>query len=211
MGRVSNARERLLTAITDLMWEHSYGAATVDAICSKAEVKKGSFYYFFESKSDLAVAALSHHWQSAKQNIESAFDESVPPVERFLNYFRLIYQEQQQCIVQKKRTLGCPYMTVGSEICCQDERIEALVRDILDELYRHFERSVHDVAKAYPGAVIDVECIARCLFNLFEGALAQVRINDELAYLKPLPYGIVQLLGVREQITATELDLYIAA
>ena len=58
MGRKSDAKERLLDAALDLIWERSYGVVTIDAICEKAGVKKGSFYYFFESKSALAVAAL---------------------------------------------------------------------------------------------------------------------------------------------------------
>jgi len=38
--------------------EEGYGVVTIDDICQRAGVKKGSFYYFFESKSALAVAAL---------------------------------------------------------------------------------------------------------------------------------------------------------
>jgi len=57
MGRVSDARQRLLDATIDLIWQNSYGAVTVDDICERAGVKKGSFYYFFPSKTDLVVAA----------------------------------------------------------------------------------------------------------------------------------------------------------
>src|SRR4029077_16370518 len=63
MPRKSDAKERLMNAAMDLIWEHSYGSTSVDAICEKAGAKKGSFYYFFESKSDLAVAALESDWQ----------------------------------------------------------------------------------------------------------------------------------------------------
>src|ERR1051326_1563388 len=58
MGRVSDAKERLMDAVLELIWTGSYGSTTIDQICDKAGVKKGSFYYFFESKADLAVAAL---------------------------------------------------------------------------------------------------------------------------------------------------------
>lgn len=44
MGRTSDAKERLLAAALDLIWERSYGSVTIDAICEKAGVKKGSFY-----------------------------------------------------------------------------------------------------------------------------------------------------------------------
>jgi TetR/AcrR family transcriptional repressor of nem operon len=58
MGRVSDAKERLMTAVMDLICAGSYGSTTIDLICEKAGVKKGSFYYFYDSKSDLAVKAL---------------------------------------------------------------------------------------------------------------------------------------------------------
>ena len=59
MGRVSDAKERLLEAAKGLIWEQSYGAVTVDAICRRAKVQKGSFYHFFDDKSELAVASLA--------------------------------------------------------------------------------------------------------------------------------------------------------
>jgi TetR/AcrR family transcriptional repressor of nem operon len=49
MGRVSDARERLLKAANELTWKQCYNAVTVDAICDAAGVKKGSFYHYFES------------------------------------------------------------------------------------------------------------------------------------------------------------------
>ena len=55
-------KERLTDAAMELMWENSYGATSVDAICERAGAKKGSFYYFFKSKSELAAAALEADW-----------------------------------------------------------------------------------------------------------------------------------------------------
>ena len=48
MARPSQAKENLIKAATDLIWEHSYGSTSVDDICARAEVRKGSFYHFFE-------------------------------------------------------------------------------------------------------------------------------------------------------------------
>jgi len=45
MGRVSDAKERLMEAVEELIWKGSYGSTTIDQICEKAGVKKGSFYY----------------------------------------------------------------------------------------------------------------------------------------------------------------------
>jgi TetR/AcrR family transcriptional repressor of nem operon len=39
-------------------WLAANAGTTVDAICEKAELTKGSFYHFFDSKEDLALAVL---------------------------------------------------------------------------------------------------------------------------------------------------------
>ena len=41
MGRVSDAKDRLLDAAITLVWRHSYGAVSVEDICNEAGVKKG--------------------------------------------------------------------------------------------------------------------------------------------------------------------------
>ena len=64
MPRVSDMKERLTEAAMGLIWENSYGATSVDAICERAGAKKGSFYYFFKSKSELAAAALEGDWSA---------------------------------------------------------------------------------------------------------------------------------------------------
>src|SRR3954467_10881349 len=94
MGRVSDAKQRLLQATIDLIWQHSYGAVTVDNICERAGVKKGSFYYFFPSKTDLVVAALDAHYQVAKENLDRLFSPDIPPLDRLHQYFELMYERQ---------------------------------------------------------------------------------------------------------------------
>ena len=81
MGRTSNARQRLLNAASDLLWEKSYHSVTVDEVCARAGVQKGSLYHFFDSKSALAVAALQHLWDTvAKPAYEESFSRLNPPL-----------------------------------------------------------------------------------------------------------------------------------
>jgi len=69
MGRTSDTRERLLEAAIDLLWASSFGAVSVDQICEGAGVKKGSFYHFFESKIDLAIAAYDAQLGTPEINV----------------------------------------------------------------------------------------------------------------------------------------------
>ena len=71
MGRKSDGKERLLQAILDLMWQSSYGTLTIDAICERAGVKKGCWYYFFKSKSQYATEAIRDGSEEKKPKINT--------------------------------------------------------------------------------------------------------------------------------------------
>jgi len=77
MGRVSDAKQRLMEAVRELIWAGSYGSTTIDQICEKAGVKKGSFYYFFDSKADLAVTAIEGEWKNRRTELDAVkcFDD----------------------------------------------------------------------------------------------------------------------------------------
>ncbi|MCR6656390.1 MAG: TetR/AcrR family transcriptional regulator [Opitutus sp.] len=120
MGRTSDADERLKDAALALIWEESYGAVTIDDICKRADVKKGSFYYFFDSKADLAVAAFEKLWETDwKPTLDRAFSPSVPPLQRFIDYFKNLHARQAEAKVRLGKLLGCPACAIGSEVCTQ--------------------------------------------------------------------------------------------
>src|SRR5580698_4273763 len=108
MGRTSDASQRLMTAAVDLIWEESYGAITIDDICKRANVKKGSFYYFFKSKAELAVAALEKLWKEEwKPMLDECFSPSVDPLQRLRNYFDTIHTKQVDAKARHGKVLGC--------------------------------------------------------------------------------------------------------
>ena len=111
MPRQSDVEERLMNAAMDLIWENSYGSTSVDAICAKAGAKKGSFYHFFESKSELAVKALEADWRRKKAKMDEIFSPSMPPLERLRGYFEHVYQGQTKAHGECGAVLGCPYCT----------------------------------------------------------------------------------------------------
>ncbi len=203
MGRPSDAKERLLEAALELIWERSYGVVTIDAICEKAGVKKGSFYYFFESKSALSVAALDANWvQNIKVKWDGLFSASIPPLDRIRNFFQSTYENQ--LLVKKEHgcVLGCPCFSVGSEISTQDETIRIKVQEILQNQIRYFESAIRDAQAEGSLPAGDAAAKARCLFALFEGSLGQARIQNDPEILRGLAQTALDLLGVRSTVSA---------
>lgn len=198
MGRTSDAKERLLEAALDLIWERSYGVVTIDAICEKAGVKKGSFYYFFESKSELAIAALEADWaECGKAKWDGMFSASVAPLERIRSFFQNAHDAQAELFAQQGKVLGCPCFSVGSETSTQDEMIRVKVQEILQRQVRYFESAIRDAQAEGTLPPGDAATKAKCLFALFEGSLGQARIHNDLSYLRHLPETALDILGAK--------------
>ena len=121
MGRVSDAKQRLMEAVRELIWTGSYGSTTIDQICERAGVKKGSFYYFFDSKADLAVTAIDEEWQLRRLDLDSLFSPTIPPLERLRRYCDYGYRLQTEIRNKYGCVLGCPLFSVGAEVSTREE------------------------------------------------------------------------------------------
>ena len=186
MGRTSDANERLMTAALNLMWEESYGAVTIDDICQRAEVKKGSFYYFFDSKSDLAVAALERNSLAQKELWDEQFSPSLAPLDRIRARCQYLYQKQVDIKARTGKVLGCPLCSVGSEICNQDERIREKIQEILARNTKYWESAIRDAQSLGLIGPGDPGAKARCVLAYYEGMITQARIHNDVEMLRDL-------------------------
>ena len=190
-------KERLLDAAMDLIWENSYGATSVDAICDRAGAKKGSFYYFFKSKSELAAAALEDCWSKKKAEMDSIFSPTVPPLERFDRYFDFVHDRLAE--VQKKcgSILGCPFISVGSEVSTQDQIVRETIDRIMDRKVNYFVSAVRDAAAEGLIDAPDPAAKARALFSCYQGMMAQARIQNDIQLLRGFKEVAMEVLGVK--------------
>ena len=81
------SRTRLLDAALHLIRAKGYAATTVDDICHRAGVTKGSFFHHFKSKDDLALAAVAH-WRAMTEGTfaTAPYHEVQDPLDRLLGY-----------------------------------------------------------------------------------------------------------------------------
>jgi TetR/AcrR family transcriptional repressor of nem operon len=197
MPRTSNMKERLTDAAMDLIWENSYGATSVDAICERAGAKKGSFYYFFKSKSELAAAALEADWNKKKREMDTIFSPTVPPLERFERYFDFVHDRLAE--LQKKcgSILGCPLLSIGSEVSTQDQVVRDTVDRILDRKINYFISAIRDAHAQGLIVAPDPEAKAKALFACYHGTLAQARIQNDVQLLRDFKGVAMDVLGVK--------------
>jgi len=81
------ARQKLLDAALAVIREKGYVATTVDELCARAGVAKGSFFHHFADKEALAVAAARYWSQTTGALFASApYHAHKDPLDRVLGY-----------------------------------------------------------------------------------------------------------------------------
>jgi TetR/AcrR family transcriptional repressor of nem operon len=165
-------------------------------------VKKGSFYYFFDSKADLALAALEDEWQKRRPELDAIFSSTVPPLERIRRYCDYGYRVQSEIKAKCGCVLGCPLFAVGSEISTQENLMQKKVQEILEYKRKYLESAIRDAHAAGLIHAPDPAAKSRALFAYYQGLLTQARIQNNLEILREGIHGIFEQLGVKENEVA---------
>jgi len=122
---------------------------------------------------------------------------TVPPLERLDRYFDFVYNRVAQ--LQKKcgATLGCPFVSVGSEVSTQDQVVREAIDRIMDRKLQFFISAVRDAAAEGLIDAPDPEAKAKALFACYQGTVAQARIQNDVELLRQFKQVARDVLGVR--------------
>lgn len=197
MGRTSDARERLISAVGELFLESGYHGTTIDAICQRAGVRKGTFYHFFGSKEDLAIAALELDRAARRQTLDAVFSPTRPPLARLHLYCERIHTRQKEMKRSCGHVPGCPLFTLGAEVCTQEAKLRERINAALADYLTYFTSAIREAVAAGELDVADPAAKARCIFSLIQGAITQARIANDAELLKELPTQVFDVLGAK--------------
>jgi TetR/AcrR family transcriptional regulator, transcriptional repressor for nem operon len=201
-ARGEDTRERLLQAAVDLLWLHGYGSVTIDQLCERAGVQKGSFYHFFDSKLDLTAAAVRWNWDERRQQLDRIFSASVPAIERLTNYFANAYERQIGFQKETGQVLGCLYFCLGSEVTKHENVVSSLIGDIVKQIIRYYESALRDGVADGTVKVRDPAASAVTLFSYVEGCLTQARIRNDPEVVRHMGEAALRMIGAEPATTA---------
>jgi TetR/AcrR family transcriptional repressor of nem operon len=202
MGRVSDAKDRLLDAAIKLVWRNSYGAVSVEDICEEAGVKKGSFYHFFPGKNELLAAAFRRLWANNRPELDRIFSPSVPPIERLRTFFAHVMRRQKQMCEETGCVLGCPFSSIGTELVSpgtNDGGLRAAIQELVRGKVRYLESALRDAMADGSIPKGNTPALAQTLYLYMEGALAQARIQNELGLLDDVEENGLRLIGYQAE------------
>lgn len=197
MKKTCETKEKLLQVGFDLMWDNSYGSVSVDDICKRAGINKGSFYHFFPSKADLAVAAYDEHWKEKRPLMDSIFSPQVPPLERLQRMCREIVRGQREKAEKYGHVCGCPYASMGSEVATLDEKIRIKSEELLSASKKYIENAIADAMREGSVTAMDLGLAAQRVNAVIIGTMVEAKVKNDLKVLEGMEDSIMGILGVK--------------
>jgi TetR/AcrR family transcriptional regulator, transcriptional repressor for nem operon len=196
MGRSSDARERLIDAAGELWHTRSYADVGVSEICDHAGVQKGSFYHFFPSKRDLALAVIEERWrlQGVGQMVP-ILTGPLPPLERLALFLERGLEEQLELKASTGATVGCSFGNLVVELATVDEVLRDRLALLFDDWAAFIQTALDDAVAAGDLPEIDTDQAARALLAFIQGLGVLIKAKDDpLAAADLLPLAL-RLVG----------------
>ena len=208
MGRVSSAKEDLVAAAADELWQGSYGSVGVGTLCAAAGVKRGSFYHFFDSKDDLVLAALEHSWGRLRERFDTTLgDAGLAPLQRLPRLFDAIADLHAGFLQETGQVPGCPFGNLGVELGNSHPPIRERVADIFDRAKARLERVLHEARGAgeLDAGAGEIERRAEQIFACLQGGQVLAKTHGDPGAIRRMgPLAVAIAHGAGESAGAGE-------
>jgi len=176
----TDTRTRILAAASDMFHGRSYADVGIQEICEAARVQKGSFYHFFPSKRDLALAvidSMADEW--AHGFVAEAFDQNLPPVERLDFMIDAAYYWQKAASDVEGRMPGCLFGNLALEMSTRDDVMRAKLNYVFDKARDRFRATLDEAVQTGALALMDTEATATAMLAYLEGIILLAKTRND--------------------------------
>ena len=187
MSRQADTRQRILSSARELIYRRSYADVGVAEICARAEVRKGSFYHFFPSKQELALAVIDELRAGMEEQVLGpAFARDLAPLRRLDRFVEALYAFQ--CNVEKTscRVLGCPFGNLALELATSDDVIRRKLELVFAGIQARFEQVLEEAAAAGDLQGVDTPATAQAMMAYIEGVLLMAKTANDVTLIQRL-------------------------
>ncbi|HEX3827497.1 MAG TPA: TetR/AcrR family transcriptional regulator [Sporichthyaceae bacterium] len=179
LGRLARPGHRtlLIRAMRDLTLAKGLPATTVDEVCERAGVTKGSFYHHFVGKEEIAEAALQAHFDDLHTALTTGeWTRSTDPTHRW----RAFVANAAQVCAGPVLADGCLLGLFSLELAEQAPRVRERVTGMFDQL-RCVARELIAQAAEAKDRQLDVDAVAAQFLVVLEGAALIAKAHDDRA------------------------------
>ncbi|MDA3811874.1 MAG: TetR family transcriptional regulator C-terminal domain-containing protein [Spirochaetaceae bacterium] len=171
----NNMKEYILEKGIELVAENGFKNTGISEILKTASIPKGSFYYYFDSKTDFGIQLINYAARSFFSSIEPYFAKEIPPMERIENFFG----EQISHFQGSPCSCNCLFGKLSQEITDQDPLFRKKLAEIFEVWKDYFKKTL--IEAEGQGSIHlkhNPDALARFILSGWEGALMQGKIHQ---------------------------------
>lgn len=183
MAHATDTRQQILDTAAELLHTQSYADVGIATICERAGVSKGSFFHFFPSKRDLALAVMEQFRKRISETlIAAAFSTKTAPLERLDRLVQELYVFQKEQTDTHGHLPGCPFGNMVMEQATRDEALRQKASGCLHSLAAYIRAAVSDAVQSGALPPVDEAATAEAMLGYLEGIqlLAKAQNDPEL-------------------------------
>ena len=174
-------RDKIIDTAMGLSLRQGHMATSIDEVIENAGITKGSFFYHFPSKKDLAIALIqkfsSTEMQILEENLEKANKLSKDPLQQMLIFVGLIQELHTQI---EDDHIGCLFASFSYENQLQDEELQEMANKTLIEWKVKLSEKIQEIVKRYPPSQsVNSDDMAEMFLATLEGAYVLARIKHD--------------------------------
>ena len=182
MKKGEASRAKLVACAAELFWRQGYNATGLTEILQAANLPKGSFYFYFEGKRDLAAAVIEYY--------QRVISDDLKRMAEGRDWREFVHALTQKHVnsASKGEHNGCPFAVMGMELALSEPEIAGLYAAALDEA----RQIMAEVLKRSGLNHEDAEALSTQELTIFEGKLLLFRISGDTAHLEAMEREMVQ-------------------
>ncbi len=170
-----------MDAAEALILDQGFSATSVDGIVERAKVTKGTFFYHFKTKADLAFALVQRYaaldLDHLEQNMARAEQLSRDPLQQVLIFVGLFREAAAELTEPYP---GCLFASYCYEAQLFDDRTLAVIVGAMTAWRERFGGKIAEIMAARPPRLpVTAEGLADMITVIFEGAfIVSKTLND---------------------------------
>jgi len=174
--RPHDSKARLLDAALFVIRAQGYAGTTIDDICHRAGVTKGSFFHHFKSKEQLALSAVNHFATATDEMFAAAaFHELSDPLERVFGYVDL----RAEMLTGDLADYTCLLGTMVQETYATHPEIRAACNEALSSHVASLTTDLEAARKRYvPRAAWSAESVGLFIQTVLQGSFIFAKSRD---------------------------------
>ncbi len=178
---MSESRERLILAATELFLGGSFYNVGIAEICDAAHINKGTFYHYFPSKLDLLIEVIDRYVKDiAGKYREIAASDDLPAI-KLRNVFKLPQSQNEVWKGIHGTASGCFLGNIILELAATEPVVRDKAKAAIDEWAQALEPIVAEFLRSEKIRNLDAPAATEVLIGIVQGAHVLAKVKNDPA------------------------------